>query len=196
MAKSFLRKVSRSASSALYDKEEPESSLGKFLAPLLNDVLFIDVNVVCQDKVFSAHKIILAGRSEVFKTMLAGQFKEAKESKIEITSFEPRVVELLLEYIYKDAIAEEDVTWELFHAAKMYELDGLAKLCLTSLRKSICVDNCCAMLESAFLYELEIVFEFAVRFVRKNKKQVAKTEAWSAMKQNHELMAKICLHLM
>ncbi len=49
------------------------STLGAFAAPFFDQAGFSDVVVVCQNKTFRCHKIILAGRSDVFKVMLSSK---------------------------------------------------------------------------------------------------------------------------
>jgi hypothetical protein len=52
--------------------------------PLFRENVLSDVVVECGEKTFDCHKTVLAGRSEIFKAMLTGPFKEGKENKIVI----------------------------------------------------------------------------------------------------------------
>ena len=63
-----------------------------------------DVKIHCGGKVFSCHKIILSGMSEVFKKTLFGNSTEATSGKIEITDISASAMENLLFYVYHEDI--------------------------------------------------------------------------------------------
>ncbi len=104
------------------------------------------------------------------------------------------MVKLMIEFIYRDEVAEAAVTWELFEAAKMYELPRLQNLCLGSLRGNLTFGNCCAMLEAAFRHDLDEAFDHAAKFVRENSAEVVKTDGWKIVTANCELLEKFALH--
>ncbi len=101
------------------------------------------------------------------------------------------MVKLLVEFIYFDTVRENDVSWDLFEAAKMYDLSQLQNLCLDAFRKKLSVANCCAMLEGAFKHDLSELFDRAVDFLNKNKWDVAQTKDWEAVAENSKLITKI-----
>jgi speckle-type POZ protein len=171
----------------------PKALFADFGSSLLDDSDFSDAVILCQNREFPVHKVILAGRSEVLKRMLAGDFREAREGKIELHDYEPDVVKHMARFIYKDDVEEEAISWSLFEAAAMFELSDLKQMCLDGLSKDINTENCCTLLEMAFRYDLDKIFDLAMAYFRANKMSVAKTPEWEKMKNNKELMAKIVL---
>jgi hypothetical protein len=168
------------------------TSAAAFASPFLNDQTLSDVVVVCGNRTLHCHKIILAGRSEVFNRMLTGEFMEAKEGRVEIRSFEPDVVENLIKYVYGEEVPKHAISWELFEAAEMYGVAGLRDLCLWSLRRSISVENCARTLEVASMHNLSDVFALAVDFFKNNLNEVAKTDDWERISTtNGALLDKV-----
>jgi hypothetical protein len=56
------------------DPTPPPLSMGEFASPLFDEKIFSDVTVVCADRKFYCHRIVLARRSTVFLTMLKGTY--------------------------------------------------------------------------------------------------------------------------
>ena len=59
---------------------------------------FSDVKILCEDKIFPCHKVILCTQSEVFKTMLSNNTNmvEASSGEIKIADISANVIESLL----------------------------------------------------------------------------------------------------
>jgi hypothetical protein len=110
---------------------------------------------------------------------------------MEINHLKPDIVKHLIEFVYKDDVDETAVTWELFEAAKMYDLAGLQRLCLTVIRKRLDVSNCCQMLEATTLHDLPDLFDLVVSFLRTFKAEVMQTDDWPRVAANAKLMATI-----
>jgi hypothetical protein len=63
---------------------------------LLNDPSFSDFKIVCGDKTFSCHKCIVAGRSDVLKTMLmSDNWSENHKDTLKIIDFTPDIVKMV-----------------------------------------------------------------------------------------------------
>ncbi|XP_035711352.1 RCC1 and BTB domain-containing protein 1 [Folsomia candida] len=68
-----------------------------------------DVTFSVDEKVITAHKCILAERSEYFETMFSHEWKEAKEgSTIEVEDVKHEIFEAFLFYIYSEKIKFEE----------------------------------------------------------------------------------------
>ncbi|EFX82554.1 hypothetical protein DAPPUDRAFT_316297 [Daphnia pulex] len=105
-------------------------------AALKNQKHLVDVELIVKDKIFPAHKSILAARSPVF----ADKFEKKKLVKdgphqIRIDGVEPSTVENFLHFIYtgepKGTLANE----ELLKLAHYYQLSTLENLCQDAVRK-------------------------------------------------------------
>jgi hypothetical protein len=63
-----------------------------------------DFIVECQGKEFHVHRYILRQRSEYFAGLLRNNCMESENKRIVIDDFEPKVVEILLRYLYNGAV--------------------------------------------------------------------------------------------
>lgn len=65
----------------------------------LNDE-YSDVTLIVEKQPFSAHKVILAARSDYFRALLFGGMKESSEDEIELKDTPLAAFKQLLRYIY------------------------------------------------------------------------------------------------
>ena len=85
---------------------------------------------VCGKREFSAHRFLLASRSDVFKAAFTHEeTEEAKTGRVVIKDVDPETIEVLVKYIYTDAVEEGERTTELLAAADKYNLTALFKVC-------------------------------------------------------------------
>merc|ERR1719481_303442 len=130
---------------------------------------YADVTIVCDDKTFKCHKIILASRSPVFKTMFDADMKEKEAGSVEIKNMTPEVLENMLKYIYTSEAPDIDaLTQELLAAAEQYQLEKLKELCEAKLCSKVDVENCIEILILADLYQAPMLKETALKFVTNN----------------------------
>ncbi|CAE8592546.1 unnamed protein product, partial [Polarella glacialis] len=73
---------------------------------LWGDRMFTDVEVICGEKRFPAHRAVLAAASPVFAAMLSSSMKEGKEQEIVLHDTDERSVHDTLEYIYTGCVGE------------------------------------------------------------------------------------------
>ncbi|KAL5362044.1 hypothetical protein BJX96DRAFT_166365 [Aspergillus floccosus] len=60
---------------------------------------FSDITIVCRDKVFPAHRVVVCPQSDYFARACEGGFKESS-GNIEISDTEPILIEKTLQYLY------------------------------------------------------------------------------------------------
>ncbi|KAF2095486.1 hypothetical protein NA57DRAFT_79210 [Rhizodiscina lignyota] len=63
-----------------------------------------DFKIICRNRVFYAHKVILAPVSEYFRKLFESDFKEAKNNEIDLSIDDPHVLKTLLETTYNPAV--------------------------------------------------------------------------------------------
>ena len=139
----------------VFDLLEEENKEVKKLRPLIQDLekLFsdkdmCDVQIICGDKVFDCHQVILSARSPVFRIMFQADMAEKMTRKVNVTDVEPDVMSELLTFISTgntpklDKLDKERVvktqTFDLFAqgllmAAEKYQLEQLKNICLEKL---------------------------------------------------------------
>jgi speckle-type POZ protein len=109
-----------------------------------------DVTFSVGDRLFPAHRCILAARSMVFKAELFGAMKEKDAHCIKIQDMEPAVFEALLHFVYTDSLPDDcddnaaDNIMAMQHllvAADRYGLDRLRLLCEAKLCRDIDVQT-------------------------------------------------------
>jgi len=156
-----------------------------------------DVIIRCGDKVFDCHKIILASRSPVFKTMLESNMREKNTGEIEIKNMDHEVLEDLLKYIYSGVAPNIDAhSEELFAAADLYQLEKLKELCELKLSSRFDVSNCIDLLILGDLYNAQKLKAAALEFVSKNLHKM-KTSEWKQSFIAHPaLMAEVMERMM
>lgn len=135
-----------------------------------------DVTFDVEGKRISAHRLILAARSPVFKAELFGQMVEANMDYIRIEDMKPEVFEALIRFMYTDRLTNfpfsdacsklsNEFLEELFVASDRYALDKLKTMCEKRLAGKLSVDTIVPTLiladqhNSAWLKEK--CFEFA-----------------------------------
>ena len=84
-----------------------------------------DFTIICGDQEFKCHRLILASRSTVFKTMILNDnFVEHRENSITIENSSPDTVEAMLEFISKGVVPRniENKAIDLIDLADRYDL--------------------------------------------------------------------------
>ena len=84
---------------------------------------FHDVTIKVSDKVFHAHRTILAAASPYFETMFTSQFKESFTREIELKDIDSNIFEMLFNFIYSGKMnLSVDTAREAFHVAKYLQI--------------------------------------------------------------------------
>ena len=85
--------------------QEDEVSLCCAIRNLLSNESLADVNLRGTDGIsIPAHRLILAVRSQVFESLLFGNFAEASNSEVRV-GFDGRVLQAIVEYCYTDEVS-------------------------------------------------------------------------------------------
>ena len=93
----------------------------------LNNKTFSDIEIHVKDKIFYAHKLVLASRSHVFKRMFSENMAESISSVIEVEDEEPDNFYELLRFVYTNKFDQSGniSIWRLLINAHKYEIDDL-----------------------------------------------------------------------
>ena len=129
------RRMRQGAQVASDEAEETQlTKLGQDLSKTFLNKDFADIQVKCGKKTFDCHRVILAARSRVLKTMLSSDGSEQRKMEIEIVDFDAEVIFQMLQFIYTGKLddpfndAEDiDIATELLSANnnEKYEWDGI-----------------------------------------------------------------------
>lgn len=107
-----------------------------------------DVRFSVGEQIFTAHRLVLAMRSSVFKAELYGPMREgSKQQLVTIEDMQPAVFKALLHFIYTDSLLDNDddhggdvrieMIRHLIAAADGYAVDRLKLICQSILCQKI-----------------------------------------------------------
>lgn len=86
---------SRTEGPKIYSISLPPSDIGQHFGQLLESGKGVDVNFEIDGETFSAHKLVLAARSPVFRAQLYGPMKDHNTQCIKIEDMEPAVFKVM-----------------------------------------------------------------------------------------------------
>ncbi|KAK1686189.1 hypothetical protein QYE76_047037 [Lolium multiflorum] len=153
----------------------PPSNLSNDLANLLTTGEEADVTFQVEGEDFSAHKIVLAMRSPVFKAELYGPMKGKTTRKIAVQDMQPAVFSALLHFIYTDALPSmedlddderKEMVKHLLVAADRYAVERLKMICEGVLCRSLDVESVATMLALADQHQCSRLRDACVLFLK------------------------------
>lgn len=190
---------SRTEGPKIYSIAVPPSNIGQHFGQLLESGKATDVTFEVDGENFSAHKLVLAARSPVFRAQLFGPMKDQNTQCIKVEDMEAPVFKALLHFIYWDSLPDiEELTglnskWastlmaqHLLAAADRYGLERLRLLCESSLCKHVAINTVAttlALAEQHHCFQLKAV---CLKFVAmpENLGAVMETEGFEYLKQS------------
>merc|ERR1719508_720257 len=142
-----------------------------------------DFTIVCGDREFKCHRVLLASRSTVFKAMILNDnFVEIRQNSITIEKTSPDMVEAMLEFIstghVPDDIQEKAI--DLIDLADSYDLQDLMEFCESSLINNLTVEG---VLETLIAIDLHAPNsqnrQKIVAFIKEEAAEVVKSSHWN-----------------
>ena len=155
-----------------------------------------DLRIVCDDKEFLVHKLILSCRSDFFNALFSTQesqanFKEANASVLKIEHTDPDTMEKLLKFIYTSQIRAEDIDCRLLMLADMYNIKALVTICFEYLEINMHVENVMEITYAAYLTNNQNLMEKASKFIFGNRgsKHIQHCPFWEELKEKNPTVA-------
>ena len=170
----------------------PEMSSG--MGKVLTEGRFSDFTVVADGREFSAHRAILAQRSEVFRTMFELDMAEKRDDHVVIEDLSADAVSDLLTFIYTDSAPNiKEIAQELLVAAEKYNIPRLKAVCEEELAKSLDIDNVIDRLLQSETYQAFYLKDAALHWITKHAPDVVNTTSWKYLCEHRpELVFVIC----
>ena len=167
------------------------SSLGKRLSEkvFLNAELS-DVKILCEDKVFYCHKVILS-QNEVFKSMLVdNKMLEKSSGEVKITDVPATALESLIYFFYHDDFPKNKITIDLLSAAHKYIAVELIEICLNHLKANLTEQNAVEVMIKSYLINKNL-FDIAREFVQdcQNDGRIVEIGALEELKEVNPTLA-------
>lgn len=164
---------------------------------VINDPELSDIQFVVgedREKVY-AHKIILAGRCEVFRAMFAEQKqhnsrsqkpqKEGASALLVLPDVRPTVFLTVLEFIYTNTCKLSQATVvDVLASAIEYGLEGLVQCCATYITDGLEVDTACEAIQAAITYNQDDLRDSCMQFIEKNTKAIFKSPHYAELSED------------
>ncbi|CAJ2633181.1 unnamed protein product [Trifolium pratense] len=157
----------------IYSIAIPPSNIGHQFGQLLESGKGSDVSFEVDGEVFTAHKLVLAARSPVFRAQLFGPMKDHNTKCIKVEDMEAPVFKALLHFMYWDSLPDmQELTgmntkWattlmaqHLLAAADRYALERLRLICEAGLCEDVAINTVAttlALAEQHHCFQLKAV---------------------------------------
>lgn len=166
------------APSATGKVEIPASTLQSDLKQMFNNPLSSDVQLTVEDYTgtpISAHRALLAARSEAFKAMLLNDMSESTMKTITLKEIKFDILTLLIQYFYTDCvtITETNVV-DLLMASDRFQIKRLQAMCEDYMMKNIELDNVCDLFSLADRVHAAQLKTFCMNWIVSNWSEVFK----------------------
>ncbi|WOH15992.1 hypothetical protein DCAR_0935541 [Daucus carota subsp. sativus] len=183
----------------IYSISAPPSDIGQHFGKLLENGDGADLKIEVDGEFFTAHKLVLAARSPVFKAQLFGPMKDRDTECIKIEEMEASAFKALLHFIYWDSLPDmEDLSdpsskWvsslmaqHLLAAADRYGLVRLRSLCEAKLCEDIAINTVATTLALADQHHCFQLKSLCLKFIAlpKNLKAVMQTDGFDYLQQS------------
>ncbi|XP_024317147.1 BTB/POZ and MATH domain-containing protein 1 [Brachypodium distachyon] len=144
---------------------------------------------------FSAHKIVLATRSPVFKAELYGQMKERTASRVTIQDMQPAVFKAFLHFIYTDSLpadmydpdaadGDSEMIRHLLVAADRYAMDRLKLVCQSFLCEYyVDAETVATTLALADQHNCDKLKDACIEFIASSEDAVVATKGYASLKR-------------
>ncbi|XP_015112434.1 speckle-type POZ protein A [Diachasma alloeum] len=184
------RSVTKSFSPASFDLQRGQ--LGEQFSQLFEDTRFCDVTIIAGEKKFRAHKVVLAARSAVFSAMLeqAGT-DEVPKDIVKIEDMEPAIVRGMLEFIYRDRVANLEVlARDLLMASAKYELDRLKIMCEEAIYGTLTNDTAAEIFVLSDRHRALQLKKYVMAFIDDHLLGVTQSKGYNSLAENYPGLLK------
>ncbi|KAK4492551.1 hypothetical protein RD792_003363 [Penstemon davidsonii] len=183
----------------IYSIPSPPSDIGQHFGQLLESGKGTDITLEVDDETFSAHKVVLAARSPVFRAQLYGPMKNQDTRCIKVEDIEAPVLKALLHFMYWDTLPDmEELTglnskWastlmsqHLLAAADQYGLERLRMLCEANLCENVAINTVATTLALAEQHHCLQLKAVCLKFVAlpENLRAVMQTDGFEYLKES------------
>uniref|UniRef100_A0A0N5B6N2 BTB domain-containing protein n=1 Tax=Strongyloides papillosus TaxID=174720 RepID=A0A0N5B6N2_STREA len=131
-----------------------------------------DVTLSINDVKLPAHKMVLASRSDYFKSLFNSGMKETVSCEVVLHESNIQAFKICLKYLYTGKIDFHsmaiDMAIDIFIISNKYAFEDLEELCTRYFKLNIEEQNICSILMVCLAYDLKEVENLALRYVDKH----------------------------
>jgi len=159
-----------------------------------------DARLVCNGNAYPAHKVVLAGQSEVFRELFRGLQSEVHLDMIS----KPEAVTLMLDYLYdlggrgapfSYAPSSHAVNVDVLRLAERFQLHGLRQHAAVVVARDVTTHNAVERLGTCDAFNLPDIRERILKQIASNKRALAEFTDTSGAAANpkvlHELLLRV-----
>ncbi|XP_051164686.1 BTB/POZ domain-containing protein 9 [Leptopilina boulardi] len=143
---------------------------------------YSDVTLLVAGQRFTAHKVILAARSQYFRALLFGGLRESTQQEIELKGTTLQAFKGLLKYIYTGHMSlanqREEVILDILGLAHQYGFLELEVAISDYLKEILNIRNVCLIFDAARLYQLEFLTKVCHEYLDKHALEVIQHESF------------------
>ncbi|TGZ74333.1 hypothetical protein CRM22_000993 [Opisthorchis felineus] len=143
------------------------SDVAASISNLYGNELFSDVTLVVQGVQFTAHKVVLAARSEYFRALLYGGLAESNRSVIQLNDINAAAFKHVLQYIYTGrlTVTKLRTMLDVLGLAHQYDFRSLETALSAHLTHSLRLSNVWLIYNLAVMYGLEELINACLKFL-------------------------------
>lgn len=166
----------------------PIAPFNYYFSILLKNNIFSDITIKCKDRLFKAHRVILALRSSYFNEKFSN---EPNNSEIEIDDLESDQFEALGRYIYTNKLPDdfENSAKDWMVIGHKFGVSDLLKYAEYFVKKEIALENCLTQLVSAEENKNERLKQIVFYFMVENFKELEKRDDWIQFCTDHSKLS-------
>lgn len=154
---------------------------------------YTDLSIMCNGKLFQAHKLVLGSASPVFESLIENQI----DSLLTVDDVAPEVFQVLLEFVYTGQVSMDyEKAKALLEAADKYKFGDLKNMCLCKIESNI---NVLTAVEILIIFDKRCntrrKFKMNVmNFIKSNIVDVISSPAWKEILVKHVDLLEEVLH--
>jgi len=174
-------------------KELYATQLQADLIAMFESGTYADVTFLVQEKKLAAHKSVLASRSDYFKKMFDAGMQESASNQVKVSDVEPSTFKTLLRFLYSGAVEEEqfDDLAKLVAAAEKYGMDELKKICESTMRANLQLENVIDALLIADIHNCSSLLRDAKTLFKSLAKFLKNEDDWNKLAERPGLLLEL-----
>jgi len=162
---------------------------------IFEDKSCTDFSVICNGRSFPCHKIFLMASSPVFKAMIEGNMKEAKEGCVKFENCTEIVTDNFVKFFYTGQVDEEilkENAVSFLNLGEQYDIAGLKAITEQVMIANLDKENMLNFFQAAVLYKGKKIKAAAKIFLKQNRRSLVEQEGWKDAKKDPNLVLELC----
>ncbi|KAJ3647099.1 hypothetical protein Zmor_024640 [Zophobas morio] len=156
------------------------------VASLYLNQKFSDITLLIDDQKLYAHKVILAVRSPWYQFLLYEDPQNTNLAETNVTGVNIEALRIILKYFYTGTIAlpsDVDLTLQILGLAHQYSFTNLETTITKKIQSLLNLENVCAVLNTANLYDLEELLQSCYSFIDANASEILGGDCFTDLSQ-------------